>query len=78
MTKETPIPGNPAGFPERNLEDDMCHLHGLAAAMEVCDDVIEGVMDPNLARRAMPSLIRLMRAELARVAEAELKRGAKQ
>ncbi len=78
MTKETPIPGNPAGFPERNLEDDMCDLHGLVAAMEVCDDVIEGVMDPKLARRAMPSLIRLMRAELARVAEAELKRGAKQ
>lgn len=77
MTKETPTPGNPAAFPEAGFEDDMCDLHGLAAAMEVCDDAIEGVAaNPKLAQRAMPSLIRLMRAELERVDKAEQKRRA--
>ena len=72
MTNKTPAPGNAPGLPKTPLrapitEDDMVNLYGLALAMEVCSDVIDGLLDPETAKRALPSLVRLHREEIMRL-----------
>ena len=45
-------------------EDDFTTLTGLSLAIEVCSDVIDGLIDPDTARKALPTLVRLQRQEL--------------
>jgi len=45
-------------------ELDLCNLHGLSLAVELCADAMNGLCDADLARRAMPTLAKLLRAEV--------------
>lgn len=50
-------------------ECDLTTLKGLAAAIEVCSDVMSGLMDEQTARRALPALVKLHSEELDRLSE---------
>lgn len=45
-------------------EDDLANLVGLSLAIEVCSDVIMGAIDEQTARNALPTLVRLHKAEI--------------
>lgn len=50
-------------------EPDLCDLHGLSLAVELCADAMNGLCDADLARRAMPTLAKLLRAEVDKLAK---------
>lgn len=48
-------------------EDDLATLNGLSLAIEVCSDVMMGLMDESTARDALPTLIELQRLEMKKL-----------
>ena len=48
-------------------EDDLSTLCGLSRAIEVCSDVIMGLIDEKTARDALPTLVELHRVELEKL-----------
>lgn len=48
-------------------EDDLQTLSGIAKAIEVCSDVLMGLIDPKTAREALPVLVDLQRSELKKL-----------
>ena len=72
MTKATPTPGNDTGLSDAQrrapiTEEDLMTLNGLALAIELCSDVIDGLIDPGTAKRALPTLVRLHRDALDQI-----------
>ncbi len=60
---------SPAALPRDALrEADLCDLHGLSLAVELCADAMNGLCDTDLVRRAMPTLAKLLRAEVEKLA----------
>lgn len=47
-------------------EDGLSSAFGIALAMEVCSDALDGITDPDLARRALSYLTRVHREEIER------------
>ena len=75
MTNTTPSPGNNTGLsdaPRRApiTEDDLMTLNGLTLAIELCTDVIDGLIDPGPAKRALAERI----DKLSRDGRADLER----
>ena len=57
MTNTTPSPGNDTGLSDAQrrapiTQDDLMTLNGLALAIELCSDVIDGLIDPGTAKGA--------------------------
>ncbi|KPP85790.1 MAG: hypothetical protein HLUCCO07_01705 [Rhodobacteraceae bacterium HLUCCO07] len=52
---------------EPDLEDDLAELHALSFAIETCADVCIGLLSPDTAREALPTLVRLQQDTIERV-----------
>jgi hypothetical protein len=63
-----PDPTRPPAADPGLSEDDFATLQGLTMAVEVCSDVITGLVDKERAKQALPTLVNLLRAEVARLA----------
>ena len=51
-----------------DLYDAANTVEGLMAAVELCSDAIEGISDPDLARKALPSLCEVLNERIRALA----------
>lgn len=65
MTLTKPASGNNPAL----TEDDFLNLNGLILAIEVCGDALNGIANPEAAKKALPVLAKLARAEVIGVSE---------
>ena len=50
-----------ADRPQDRLTSDSCTVEGLLAAVELCANAMIGIIDPELAEKALPSLAEVLR-----------------
>lgn len=60
-----PASGNAPGL----TEDDILLLNALLLAIEVCSDALNGMTNPEAAKKALPMLAKLARAEVIGVSK---------